>query len=191
MTELEQALATLEAAAVEYAIAKLRNGTTPPPVTPPPVDPPVTPPATGKPSLWDSRLDGMATTVERRNGKYELIAAWITESGNWDNVPSWAKQWQQDTLGGDHHVFGRVEREDGSVIDGESFFLVWPYPSFTQGDSRQAEPDGWANLPLGGQNWNPADGRGPYDWFVGGGDKISAGMPLNHHVSIFAVWRER
>ena len=150
-----------------------------------------TPAGPWKPAYWDPRLDELGVTVEHRSGRYELIAAWVTINGNWDDVPGWAKQWQLDVLGGDHHTFGRAETPGGNWVS-EKFLLVWPHPNYAYGDTRYPEPEGWANLPLGGQNWNPANGPGPYTWFVDGGDKlIGVGMPHNHHWSFFAVWRLR
>lgn len=165
------------------AIAKAVEGG----VTPPgPVEPP-TPPSPAKPELWDAYLDEIGVTIERRDGNYELIAGWHTESGNWDNVPTWAKRWQQDTLGGDHHLFGRCEDASGSA-QSNTFALIWP----GGGDQRGIEPDGWANIPMAGQNWNPANGPGPYDWFCFGGDKVKGlGMPHNWHQSFFFVWRHK
>lgn len=156
-------------------------------VVPPPPTEPGEPPPQAKPELWDPYLDQIGVTVERRDGDYELYAGWHTENGSWDNVPDWARQWQQDTLGGDHHAFGRCEGADGSAAS-NTFALVWP----GGGDQRSPEPDGWANIPLAGQNWDPANGPGPYDWFCFGGDKVHGlGMPFNHHHSYFFVWRHK
>lgn len=144
-------------------------------------------PVPSKPLLWDPYLDEIGVTVQRRDGDYELIAGWHTENGNWDNVPTWAKRWQDDTLGGDHHVFGRCENDSGHAIL-NSFGIIWP----GGGDQRTSEANGWANIPMAGQNWNPANGPGPYEWFAFGGDKVRGlGMPHNHHVSYFFVWREK
>jgi len=141
---------------------------------------PTATPAPSKPACWDSRLDEVGVTLERRNGSYELVAAWVTVNGNWDDVPACAKPWQQDTLGGDHHAFGRAETLAGSAIM-ETFALTWP----GTGDTRTPEADGWANIPIFG------DG-GQYDWFVYGGDKLhDLTLPGNHHWSYFAVWRPR
>jgi hypothetical protein len=128
--------------------------------------------------------------VLRRDGAYELVAAWLTINGSWDDVPACAKElvgnW--NNLGGDHHAYGRVESlgQAGWAPVMETFALVWP----GGGDTRQPEPNGWANIPLGGQNWNPSNGPGPYHWFPFGGDKlIGLGLPFNHHYSFFGLWR--
>ena len=147
----------------------------------PPPEPPDVPP------LWDSRLTALGLSREKRDGKYRLHAAWMTANGSWDDAPTWARQWQKDTLGGDHHAFGRVEDSRGTAIT-ETFGLVWP----GGGDTRTPESDGWANIPMAGQNWNPDNGPGPYTWFAYSGDKLHGlGMPNNHHVSFFAVWRPK
>lgn len=149
-------------------------------------------PVPDKPACWDAKLDELGVTVERRNGSLELIAAWTTQYGSWEVVPACAKQYQNDTLGGDHHAYGMaLDRNGQPIFEREepfAFALVWP----DGGDTRQPEPTGWANLILAGQNWNPADGPGPYTLFVYGGDKlVGIGMPHNHHWSFFGVWAER
>jgi hypothetical protein len=147
--------------------------------TPAVMVPTATPPTT-TPACWDPRLDEVGVTLERRNGQYELVAAWVTVNGSWDDVVACAKPWQRDTLGGDHNAFGRAETATGAAI-AETFALIWP----DGGDTRQIEPDGWANIPIYG-------GGGKYDWFVYGGDKLHGlTMPGNHHWSFFAVWQPR
>ena len=98
-----------------------------------------------EPEYWDSRLDGVGITYEARDGDYRLYAAWLTINGNWDDVPDWAKQWQDDSLGGDHNAFGRCESSDGSWQT-ETFALTWP----DGGDVREPESSGWANIPIYG-----------------------------------------
>lgn len=153
----------------------------------PTATPTVVPTATPQTILWDSKLSELGVTVQFVSGaKYRLISAWTTENGSWDNVPDWARQYQLDTLGGDHHVFGRCLDVNGNAI-GKTFMLSWPDGA----DGRTPEQDGWANLPLGGQNWNPANGQGPYKWEALDGDKlVGLGLPLNHHWSFFGVWKE-
>lgn len=145
-----------------------------------------------KPELWDARLDQYGIYVERKPaGKYFVYAAWMTENGNWDTAPAWARRWQQDTLGGDHHVYGRVETAAGIPIH-NTFVLDWPPYTDSGAGSAETGSDGWANLPMAGQNWNPATGPGPYLFWCFDGDRIyGLGMPLNHHVSFFVVWRPR
>jgi hypothetical protein len=150
-------------------------------------DDPPEPPA--EVPLWDERLTTLGITYQRRTGAYRLAAAWLTINGQWDDVPDWAKKWQLDVLGGDHNCYGRLETPDGKAIfEDKRFILAWP----DGGDERTAEPSGWANIPMAGQNWDPAKGPGPYDWFVESGDKLlGVGMPWNHHYSFFCVWHPR
>jgi len=162
-----------------------------PPCTPcatiQPTATPTYPPATATPVsiLWDSKLDSIGVTVKRVDGaRYKLIAAWVTQNGSWD-VPDWAHQWQLDTLGGDHHVFGRCLDASGNVLN-KTFVMQNGGVA-----SRTPEADGWANLPMAGQNWNPANGQGPYIWYPLNGDVlVGLGMPLNNHWSFFGVWKD-
>ncbi len=177
---IERMLAALESIAASLVmIVKLWSGAV---VPPPPVDPKPMPAL-----LWDGCLNVLKLSVERVDGaRYRIIAAWLTENGSWENVPDWARRWQRDTLGGDHHAFGCCLDKAGSPI-GKTFLLSWP----TGQADRTPEADGWANLPLAGQNWDPANGPGPYLWEALKGDRLRGlGMPLNHHVSFFAVWQE-
>lgn len=148
---------------------------------------PPEPPAEPEP-LIDDRVKALGVTIQKRNGGWRLHALWMTENGSWDTVPAWAKQWQRDTLGGDHHCYGRCE---AAPVQNQ-FALVWPPFGEDDGCIRTPEGDGWANAIMAGQNWNPANGQGPYHWFCYGGDKVvGLGMPHNHHVSFFAVWTLR
>jgi hypothetical protein len=135
---------------------------------------------------------------------WRLKAAWLTVDGNWDDVPSWAMPWRQDTLGGDHNAFGRAENPDGSPFMSASFELRWPDGS----DQRQPEPNGWANLPLyGGYDWQVA--QGGYEWQKTGNADVLKGLGLPYpplpwqmaqaclaapeggvHVSYFGVWEQ-
>lgn len=141
-------------------------------------------------TLWDPRLAALGMSIERdvmrRDGEYYLYAVWCTVNGSWDGVPNWARVWQLDTLGGDHHFYGRCEDLDGRVLT-NTFALVWQGGYATA----QPEPDGWANVPLYGGPWDPKAGPGPYDAFCFGGDKIKLGLPYNQHYSFFCVWRKK
>lgn len=151
-----------------------------------------TPAATATPVVqmleWDPRLDDLHVTVQRVDGaRYQIIAAWLTKNGNWDDVPAFAKKYQLDSLGGDHHLFGTCLDAVGSTIGNKTFIM-------TDGGiaPTMPMPDGWANQVLAGQNWDPANGPGPYSWQALKGDVLAGvGMPHNWHWSFFAVWRER
>ncbi|MGQ9459192.1 MAG: hypothetical protein ACUVS5_13040 [Anaerolineae bacterium] len=153
--------------------------------------------------LWDQRLNALRVTVDasgldRSRPHFRIIAAWITVNGNWDDVPAWAKPYQQDTLGGDHHAYGRTILADGSVAMGAGHVLTWRDGQ----DMRLPEPDGWANIPLYA-GYDPRNGPGPYTWAkVGNAEKLTGiGLPYylpwaqfqatgGVHVSFFAVWQE-
>jgi len=162
-----------------------------PVVGPTPTGTPVTPTATpqpSKPACWDPYLDTLGVTVERRNGEWELVAAWTTTNGQWDPVIACAKAWQTDQLGGDHNAFARAQIDNSLPMPGVTMALIWP----GGGDTRITDGTGWNNMPLAGQNWNPANGPGPYTMFVFGGDKLNGfGMPNNQHVSFFGVWQRK
>ena len=162
-------------------IAAALAGCVPCPPCPATPTPPPTATMQPGPACWDPRLDQAGVTLERRDGGYELVAAWVTINGSWDDVIPCAKKWQRDTLGGDHNAFGRAETPAGSAVN-ETFALIW---GDNQGDTRAPEPDGWANIPIYG-------GGGRYDWFVFGGDKLKGlTLPGNHHWSFFGVWRQK
>lgn len=142
------------------------------------------------PQLWDTRLNDLGVSCEVRNGNRHLKAAWLTKNGNWDDVPSWAKQWQNDTLGGDHHIYVRIEDKNGNAIHDRAC-MAWPPFGEEEGATATPEASGWSNLIMAGQNWNPADGQGPYVVWVDAGDKLHGlGMPHNYHWSFFGVWVE-
>jgi hypothetical protein len=203
MTELEQARATLESAAVEYAIAKLRNGTTPPPVDPPPVDPPpVDPPVippTAKPEHWAPFLDQLGVQLMRRNGDLELVEAWAIVNGSWEanqelnfpGVPQWAwDRWVSYNLGGDTHVYGIVLDKNG-VVRTDVPFTHWWGPGAADGQAVDPEPSGWANSKMGASG-QPTGTHAPRHWFPAGGDKLTnIWLPFNRHVTVFGVWQER
>lgn len=140
---------------------------------------------------WDDRLDELNVTVEQDAGKrYQLIAAFRTFYGSWDDVPAWARQWQDDTLGGDTHAYGLCLDAGGNVVENKLFELSW------NGDSAPfvAEPNGWANAFLGGpgSTYYPDQGeKGPFSWNPRNGNKLQGlGLPYNLHYSFFGVWQE-
>ncbi len=162
---------------------------------------PLNDPTVGR--LWDPRLTQLRATIDGSKVDYSktywrIIAAWITVNGSWDDVPAFAKPYQKDTLGGDHHVFGRALFRDGTVATTAGFTLSWPDGS----DGRLPEADGWANLPLQA-GFDPKVTSGPYKWVKFGNAETfaGAGMPFTLpwttlqpaggvHVSYFVVWQE-
>ena len=115
-----------------------------------------TPVVPDKPACWDPYLDTLGVTVERRNGEWELVAAWTTTNGQWDPVIACAKAWQTDQLGGDHSFFARTQIDNALPMPNQTIALVWP----SGGDTRTTDATGWKNLPMAGQGWNPANGPG-------------------------------
>ena len=126
--------------------------------------------------LFDDRLTQLGVTVteaDRSKPHWKLLAAWLTVNGSWDDVPDWARQWQLDTLGGDHHVFGRALDLYGDLCPGAGFVLGWP-----DGQAGTTpEPDGWANLPINaGYDWQET--AGPYTWTKYGNSDVLRGCGL-------------
>ena len=153
---------------------------------------------------WDTRLDSLRVRVDKGQVDYtkthwRIIAAWLTSVGNWDDVPTFAKKYQLDTLGGDHHAFGQARYSHGSVAAGAGFVLSWPDGAA----QRTPELDGWANIPLEA-GFDPLVTSGPYAWQKYGNAEslVGLGLPFSlpwksgasiaggNHVSYFAVWQE-
>lgn len=154
---------------------------------------------------WDPRLDALrvsvsAQGVDKTKAYWRIIAAWITVNGSWETAPTWARKYQRDTLGGDHHAYCRALFEDGSVAGQAGFLLSWPDGQ----DGRLPEPDGWANWPLYA-SYDPRQGPGPYAVKKFGNAEALTGLGLpvmlpwatggmeaegGHHVSFFCVWQE-
>lgn len=159
----------------------------------PPCEPTPEPTATpepNKPPLWDAKLDSLNVTVIQQ-GRYRLVAAWVTEYGSWDNIPDWARAWQLDTLGGDTHAYGICYDIDGGILYEKTFALSWADGAA----GSLPEPDGWANAFLGGGGslYYPDQGEsGPFTWGPLNSDKlVGLGLPYNLHRSYFGVWRAR
>ena len=163
--------------------------------------------------LFDPRLTQLGVTVtpaDRTQPHWALKAAWLTVNGSWDDVPQWARQWQLDTLGGDHHCFGRALDPYGNAYAGAGFVLSW----LDGAVQRTPETDRWANIPIeAGFDWSVR--AGPYSWGKYGNAEVLQGLGLPYpplpwerislsdlydlgdvhasggvHVSYFAVWQE-
>ena len=143
-----------------------------------------------KPLLWDAKLDSLNVTVIEQ-GRYRLVAAWVTEYGSWDDVPEWARAWQLDTLGGDTHAYGICYNIDGGILYEKMFALSWPDGAA----GSTPEPDGFANAFLGGGGslYYPDQGEsGPFTWGPLNSDKlVGLGLPYNLHYSFFGVWEAK
>lgn len=166
------------------------TATRPPTSTPPPTP---TPSGGGPIPYWDPRLTQLNVTVEQNPAaRYQLMAAFITVNGSWDDVPDWARVYDVPSFperGGDHHVFGLCLDAQGNVLYQKGFVLSWPDGAA----GATPEASGWANLPIYGGAYYPDQGQsGPYRWATLNGNELRGiGMPYNHHVSFFAVWREQ
>lgn len=154
---------------------------------PPTPEPP--PPVVPEP-LWDARLDALNVKYEPLAGaKYHLIAAWMTENGQWDGVPSWAWQYVAsiDGAGGETHAFAGVFDLAGKPVAGKNVVLYWPDGN----DARLTQADGWANWFVNAKYYPDQGATGPY-WFAPlKGDVLrGAGLPYGRHVSVFGLWQE-
>ena len=157
----------------------------------------------------DARL--MNYTVKQgTNTLYRLTYLFTTLEGSWEvtpdkpySIPKWAKDRYLlppsdphyfDDAGGNHHLFIRVEDENGNALPVAVRF--WseeddhgvPLNPITKNTGEKRS--GWQNLDIY-NSFNPARGeRGAWsfapvdalDILVGGG------LPNNAHVSTFAVW---
>lgn len=149
---------------------------------------------------WDPRLTSLRVfvradpeQVDYTTVHWRISHAWLILDGDWETAPDWARAFQDDTLGGAHHAYGRAVFADGTVANQAAFVLRWPDGA----DGRAVEDNGWANIPLYAA-YDPEKGPGPYTWAKAGNAEALAGLGLpytlraagGHHVSFFAVWQE-
>lgn len=114
--------------------------------------------------LIDDRCTQLGLTVEppkETDGlHWELSHLWLTENGGWDDVPDFARPYQNDHLGGDHHVYVLGHRLSGLLaVEPDLFVLGWPdgHHKF----SPKAEHDWWGNAVINaGFDWGKVSG--PY-----------------------------
>jgi hypothetical protein len=114
--------------------------------------------------LVDERLEQLGCWIEdppdTTRLHWDISHAWITVDGNWDDVPEWAKPFQNDNLGGATHGFMLGIGTDGERDQQEKLFVQgWPdgYATF----SPLPEHDWWGNCLLtAGFNWKET--TGPY-----------------------------
>lgn len=148
---------------------------------------------------------------------FRVIDLFTTRDGSWDprpghmgSVSQWARDaylrpWDApdrfDDAGGDHHLFARVLGLNGAPLTDTDLVQYWS-DGFQQLGNPQyngyahitpKNHSGWANLVMsGGSNYVPERGeQGPWCWCPRGAADVvvGAGMPANHHVSVFAVWQ--
>lgn len=81
--------------------------------------------------IIDERCTQLGLTVDPPSDTtrlhWELSHLWLTINGNWDDVPDWAHQFQNDHLGGDHHVYCLGFLRSGARAPQEKLFMLgWP-----------------------------------------------------------------
>ena len=157
-----------------------------------------------------------ASTALQGDVVYMIQDVFTTRNGSWEptgeslSVPQWARNdylkpfgaadWFDDA-GADHHIFGAVIGLDGNLIR-EQEIVFWSDGFDKLGDSnydgfvsqQTKSGSGWTNLPMGpGSNFVPERGEsGPWSWMPGGAMAevfSGGGLPANHHISTFVVWR--
>jgi len=146
---------------------------------------------------------------------YVVKDIFTTRDGSWEpsNHPGSVQQWARDTYlrpfgaqdyfddaGADHHMFSRVETNDGKFVP-ESSIVYWSdglsklddpnYDGYV--NVKTKERSGWGNVVLSpGANYYPDQGKsGPWSVKVDGASEIvtGLGMPVSMHVSFFVVWQ--
>lgn len=91
---------------------------------------------------------------------WELTHLFLTENGNWDAVPKEFKHFQNDHLGGDHHVYVLGHRLGGRRAEEPDLFVLgWPDGHHIFSPKREHE--WWGNAVINaGFDWQA--GPGPY-----------------------------
>jgi hypothetical protein len=153
--------------------------------------------------LIDQRITQLGAIVDRRSVSdqepyWRITHAWVTINGNWDDVPGFAKPFQQDTLGGAHHAYCACTL-DSELHQGAGFVLE--NGGLT---SREATDDGWADFVIGPSGYDWKQARGPYSIRKIGNAEILRGVGLPYpplpwqdgivtaggvHVSWFCIWQ--
>lgn len=146
---------------------------------------------------------------------YVLKDLFTTRNGSWEpldfpgSVPEWAREAYLkelnapdyfDDAGGDHHLFAAVIGTDGKLIRNQEI-IYWSDGFEMLGDPEYdgyvrrftKERSGWANVVTGpGSSFAPERNEtGPWCWAPAGAAEVvcGGGLPLNHHISFFAVWQ--
>ncbi len=139
---------------------------------------------------WDARLNTLNARIEIVAGaRYQLIAAWSTHNGSWDDTPRTFWTWIDATGGGgDRHMFVRVEDMNGAPVVGKRVIFGWPGTD----TELQTDAAGWANGVCQAVYYPDQEQAGPYALQPLKGDKLmGGGLPYGEHWSVFGVWRER
>jgi PKD repeat protein len=152
---------------------------------------------------WDDRLTRLGVTlvparVTPGQGYWRLVKAAYEDDGEVLPGPCNCSE-----SGGNHHVFYKVLRADGTPIENQKCVADWPNPAPTSTAdvyTKGADPldDYWGNFPLVGHpSWCPyyLDGQGPrgiYGASVAGApsDKVwGMDLPCSHHVNFRFTWQ--
>ena len=151
--------------------------------------------------ISDGAKEMNTVILDNTGSGYEVVDTWTTINGQWyvtDNqfsIPQWAidEYAIAGELGGAHHLFVRVLNKEGEV----DFNSIVSYRNNTLSDERKIqEKDGFANIPVY-NSFHPEYGEnggwesapvvpGNTKYLVQGG-----GLPNNHHVSLFTVYRPK
>jgi PKD repeat protein len=150
---------------------------------------------------WDSRLTRLGitlvpATVAPGQGYWRLVEGQYEDDGGVLPGPCNCSE-----SGGNHNIFYRVLRADGTPIENQKCVADWPNPDPTAAaeiNTKGADPldNYWGNFPLSG-GWCPfyLDGQGPHGVYgasVAGApsDKVwGMGLPCNHHVNFRFTWQ--
>ena len=135
---------------------------------------------------------------------FTTLSGSIQPTGQPGSIPQWARDAyltpQFLEIGADHHLFAAIIGLDGKLIKNHEV-LYWSDGFGQLGDpgyqkyirERTKESSGWANnFMASGSSFAPDRGEsGPWCWAPAGAAEVicGGGLPLNHHVSTFAVWQ--
>ena len=152
---------------------------------------------------WDNRLTRLGVTfvpasVAPGQGYWRLVKAQYEDDGEVLPGPCNCSE-----SGGNHHIFYKVLRADGTPIENQKCIADWPNPGPTNTVdvyTKGADPldDYWGNFALAGHpSWCPyhLDGQGPqgiYGASVAGApsDRVwGMDLPCSHHVNFRFTWQ--
>ncbi len=136
-----------------------------------------------------------------------LLGSWDPSTG-YGAIPQWArdaylKPWGAedylDEAGADHSLFALVLDLDGKPVKDGILIRYWSDGFDKLGDAGYTSylrlapkpRSGWANIDIW-NSFNPENHeQGAWSWCPDGASDVvvGGGMPKNHHVSTFVVWR--
>jgi hypothetical protein len=129
---------------------------------------------------WDQRLNNLYIYVEPAN---------VQEGQQYWRLIKAIYQDEKES-GGNINICYTIVDEDGSPVMYQQVVQGWP-DGQTYNYTNQ---DGQTTISMGGNNWCPVVGPGPYSAWVGGGipsDKVCGmGLPCNLHVNYLLTWQK-